>query len=124
MRKLMTTAMALFIVTGLSLAGCDDGGGPGNNVNNTDVCEGVQCGTHAHCDGSTGSCVCDDGYSGDATSGCTQDSTDQCPNNYCNGHGTCSMTGGTPVCTCETGYTGTQCNQCDTGYIADPADIE
>jgi len=39
-----------------------------------------------------------------------------CTPNYCNGHGTCSDASGMPVCTCDTGYTGTTCNQCASGY--------
>jgi hypothetical protein len=34
----------------------------------TDPCEGVTCGTNAHCD--TGVCVCDSGYEGDPETSC------------------------------------------------------
>jgi len=35
-----------------------------------------------------------------------------CPD-YCNGHGSCSEQYGYPECTCDTGYAGSWCQQCD-----------
>ncbi len=89
----------------------------------------LSCTTHAHCDDSSGTvtCVCNDGYinppacstcapnfHSDGSGNCVPNQS--CTPNYCNGHGTCSDASGMPVCTCDTGYTGTTCNQCASGY--------
>ncbi len=89
----------------------------------------ISCATHAHCEDTSGTatCVCNDGYiNPPACSTCApnfhSDGSGNCvPNqactpNYCNGHGTCSDASGMPVCTCDTGYTGTTCTQCASGY--------
>ena len=41
---------------------------------------------------------------------------DPCAGNTCSGHGTCSA----GACTCNTGYAGTSCNQCASGYDGYP----
>jgi hypothetical protein len=72
-----------------------------------DPCDGVQCGSHGRCDGSTGDCTCDPGYSG-------PECHVVCPLN-CGTHGKC--TGPQAQCVCEPGYYGSQCDRydiCDT----------
>jgi len=43
-------------------------------VQDQDPCQGVTCGSNAHC--ASGACVCDDGYQGDPTTGCTSQNED------------------------------------------------
>lgn len=101
---------------------CDDGfvGDPITGCTASTLCENVTCGENAHCDLNTGNCVCDAGYIGNPNLSCTPEG--HCEANSCSGHGTCDDSSGTVVCTCDTGYTGTYCNTCDTanGYSPDP----
>ncbi|KAJ6237681.1 cell death abnormality protein [Anaeramoeba flamelloides] len=46
-------------------------------------------------------CECNEGYSG------TNCEVEKCPEDQCNGHGTCNKTDGS--CTCDTGYAGETC---------------
>ncbi len=48
--------------------------GDGSTDDDDDVCGDTICGTNAHCE--NGTCVCDDGFSGDPNAACTQDATD------------------------------------------------
>jgi hypothetical protein len=50
---------------------------------------------------------------------CMEDRT--CSANSCSGHGSCDDTSGQVVCTCATGYAGTHCENCTTGYVQWPA---
>ncbi|HSA32782.1 MAG TPA: hypothetical protein P5077_03560 [bacterium] len=117
--------------TGTAKCTCTDTNYQDNDNNGT--CEPTcafanpSCALHSHCDdaGGTATCVCDDGYTGvncdQCLSGFTKIGNDcvpnqPCPVNYCNGHGTCSDGTGVPLCTCFTGYTGTTCLQCASGY--------
>ena len=88
---------------------------------------GLSCPTNAHCDDSTGTavCVCDTGWRGDDCDECDAGYHDEsgacvldtaCLANSCNGHGTCDDSSGAVVCTCATGYTGTYCGECASGY--------
>jgi len=40
----------------------------------------------------------------------------KCKSDSCSGHGICSDSSGKVVCTCDTGYTGTYCESCASGY--------
>ena len=40
----------------------------------------------------------------------------------CSGHGSCTLSSGAPTCECEEGYTGSNCNQCASGYQDDDGD--
>ena len=104
--------------------------------NNSDgICEeacthpdlGLDCGDYGSCSDASGTavCICDTGYTGancsdcapgyhDEGGDCVEDTT--CQPNSCNNHGTCDDTSGSPVCTCDTGYAGATCDQCDIGY--------
>ena len=70
-------------------------------------------------------CDCEEGWAGTlcdtCASGyhlegdnCVLDTT--CEADSCNYHGTCDDSTGVVVCTCDTGYVGDTCDQCDTGY--------
>jgi len=63
------------------------------------------CGDKWVCDPATGACIPAE-ESDAACSDCS------CPD-YCNGHGSCSEQYGYPECTCDTGYAGSWCQQCD-----------
>jgi hypothetical protein len=69
-------------------------------------------------DGASASCACNPGYHDEAGS-CLADTT--CMATTCNGHGTCSDGSGTIACSCDAGYAGSHCQDCDTkgGYIPD-----
>ena len=68
----------------------------GSCVTNTpsDPCSGVSCGANAYCSG--GSCYCNSGYEGNASSGCTAVSKDPCKGVNCSGGKVCSN--GSCVC--------------------------
>ena len=68
----------------------------GSCVTNTpsDPCSGVSCGSNAYCSG--GSCYCNSGYEGNASSGCTAVSKDPCKGVSCSGGKVCSN--GSCVC--------------------------
>ncbi len=105
-----------------------------------DVCPGgIEniCSGNGTCDdgaNGTGVCDCNDAISGDDCSGCPGHKTNppncdkcvenyfgincenECPkteNGYCDGHGTCNASG---LCECDTGWSGTKCNDCANGY--------
>lgn len=60
-------------------------------------------------------CSCDNGYHDDGQGTCVIDET--CNGRAtCNDHGDCDDSSGSIVCTCDTGYTGTTCDQCDAGH--------
>ncbi|HNT28371.1 MAG TPA: hypothetical protein PKH10_09360 [bacterium] len=121
--------------TGTAKCTCTDTNYQDNDNNGT--CEPTcafanpSCALHSHCDdaGGTATCVCDDGYitppacttcdtnfHSDGSGNCLPNQGCQPNNADCNGHGTCSDSGGVPVCSCFTGYTGTYCTTCATGY--------
>lgn len=101
---------------------CRDG-----NCITWDVCENIDpsCSGHGTC--SSGTCICDTGYTGYLCNQCDTGYVgypdcvdDACDPDPCSGHGTCS--GGS--CTCYTGYSGAECNQCATGYVGYPNCID
>jgi hypothetical protein len=55
-------------------------------------------------------CECDAG-SHDEGGECVPD--EECMSTTCSGHGTCDDTGGAVDCTCDTGWTGPYCGECD-----------
>ena len=77
------------------------------------------CDVHGTC--TNGACACDKGWDGDATcSTCTSgwggaDCTCN-PATTCSGHGTCDPTTGECHCTQGTGWMGTDCAACKTGW--------
>ena len=110
-----------------------------------ETCADDSCSGYGTCDDSSGvvQCDCDDGWAGascdtcapgyhavevvgadagvdggvDGGSGeeiCVLDQT--CLFSSCDGHGTCDDTSGVVICDCDTGYVGTYCDGCDTGY--------
>ena len=66
------------------------------------------------CTNDSGVVLCGDclaGYHEDDQSACVED--EECLENSCNGHGTCSVVDGVVQCECETGYAGDHCDACD-----------
>ncbi len=119
---------------------CDDGyiGDPDVGCSLEGTCEANTCNGHGTCDDTGGvvTCDCEAGYIGDfcdacdAANGYGEDPENPgdciqnpCIPDPCYGHGTCSVEGGLPLCDCDEGYTGGNCNRCDTaaGYEDDPA---
>ncbi|MDP7037796.1 MAG: hypothetical protein QGI45_01455 [Myxococcota bacterium] len=77
-------------------------------------------------------CTCDMGYTGTDCSTCDTGYQDddgdgtcelECASASldCNEHGVCVLVDGAPACDCDDGYTGDNCENCDTGY-QDPND--
>ena len=90
---------------------------------------GLNCGAHGTCNDSSGTaaCVCETGYSGASCDACASGWQDNDGNGTCTkgcslsglncgSHGSCTDASGTPKCTCETGYSGTTCASCASGY--------
>ena len=93
----------------------------------------LQCSVGATCEGHvTGSatCVCNEGYTG---AGCTECDTGYFNNPVdgtcggdcaaesfdCNNQGTCDESTGQLVCTCNDGYQGLECEECEADYVRD-----
>ncbi len=99
-----------------------DGGADAGTDGGTDPCESVTCMNGGVCEVvlALGVCDCDGtGYDGDQ---CEND-VDECPNptlGPCDAVGTASCDGTTPAgsytCTCNTGYAGMDCDECDDGF--------
>ena len=66
-----------------------------------DPCDGVDCGDFGSCD--NGTCVCTDGYSGDAC----DVAPDPCDGVQCGDHGECIE----GTCQCEAGWEGALCDE-------------
>ena len=119
--------------TGEFCAACDTANGYGPDPLNPGTC--VQnpcfpdpCYGHGTCSlvDSLPVCDCETGYAGGNCNRCDTDAGYQDdPENpgscilsvcfgYDCGNGTCSVVGGNPTCTCNTGYTGTTCADCNT----------
>jgi len=84
------------------------------------------CG-HGQCSDVSGValCQCETGWDGAACDECAPGYHDEdgacvadtgCTDTTCGGHGTCDASTGDPVCTCDTGYTGSFCQDCAENY--------
>jgi hypothetical protein len=101
-------------------------------------CGTASCSGHGECDDSSGEvvCACEDGYAGarceECESGyhreggpsgglgeCVPD-VDPCAPDPCDGadcgHGSCACVGGEAICSCEPGWDGDACDECDEDY--------
>ena len=105
--------------------GCSDGESDDSPV--TDLCRGVDCGSHGSCDPETGSCSCETGYMGEDCSGCASGfrlQGDRCIAVECEDAAACSdgnPCNGEEVCTnhqCESGAP----VQCGNHETCDPQD--
>jgi formylglycine-generating enzyme required for sulfatase activity len=135
--KFYITTTALLILFGLVSTSCDDNTGsscsqgsveckcyPNSTCNygltcsQENVCKGlISCDT---CTAQTRECItgeitvacgeCLEGYH-DVDGSCLDDN--ECDPYTCNGHGTCDATSGTPLCTCDSGYIGDNCENCN-----------
>ncbi len=90
-------------------------------------CEEDSCSGHGYCNNDTGYivCTCDTGYSGEVCDDCELGywpyngecrKIESCDDDSCNSHGLCDDTDGFVLCSCDDGYIGDYCDQCDTGY--------
>ncbi len=109
-------------------AGYQDNDADGTCAPNCDTA-GLDCGSYGTCDDSSGEavCSCDSAYVGTQCTSCAPGYQDNDVNGVCEPtcatagvdcgtHGVCVSSSGTPGCYCDTGYTGSSCGQCDTGY--------
>ncbi len=63
---------------------------------------------------------CDDGYH-ESGEDCVED--EDCPESgACSGHGSCDDSTGVAICTCDDGYEGSDCDDCEGGYHDDGDD--
>eukprot|EP00299_Pterocystis_sp_00344_P017882 c8956_g1_i1.p1 GENE.c8956_g1_i1~~c8956_g1_i1.p1 ORF type:complete len:813 (+),score=199.92 c8956_g1_i1:346-2439(+) len=71
-----------------------------------------------------GSCKCASGHLEDLSTGTIRCLTpESCQSLLCHSHGLCDRTQskfGIPVCVCQKGYTGSQCEICDEGFVGYP----
>ena len=105
-----------------------------NDQNNTYLpncaSAGLSCGAHGECADASGTaaCACDPGWAGPSCAACApgyqpdgQGGCEQAPD--CSavdcGHGACNDSSGAPVCVCDTGYTGSDCSGCASGFTPD-----
>jgi hypothetical protein len=101
LKTALGTLPVLALVIGLGVGACGDD-------DSEDRCEGMVCGPNAHCNPSTGSCVCDDNYT-QVGGECVLASCDPDP---CNGHGTCTNSAGPAVCNCDPNWVSPWCESC------------
>ena len=94
----------------VAMAACSSSGG------GADPCDGVTCSGQGECLVAAGAAVCDcnSGFHRDALA-CVPDA---CRPADCV-HGNCTAPATSPACTCDTGYTGADCDACDTGFRRD-----
>ena len=81
----------------------------------TDPCDGdTTCAAENRvCTNDNGSVLCGDCLAGFHADGDACVADEECLENTCNGHGTCSVTDGVVSCACDTGYAGDHCDACD-----------
>lgn len=92
------------------------------------VCSPDPCNGHGQCaaNGASASCSCNAGYAGAACDSCASgyhmqggacvvDQT--CATDSCQQHGVCSTPFGVITCTCDSGYAGSSCDACASGYL-------
>ena len=129
--------------TGIALCSCEDGYdgddclGCAVNYQDNDsngscepACSHAElgCSDHGSCSDASGqvSCNCDPGYQGDNCNLCAQTFQDNDNDGECTAdcshtsvdcnNGSCSAASGAIVCSCESEYTGPQCDECNSGY--------
>jgi hypothetical protein len=98
----------------------------------TCVSSGSSCGSKKTCDTTQGICVCRPEYAGDLCDTCAAGYQDNdrngaclasCAITPCPGTGQiCSDTSGTARCACPPNRTGTNCDECASGYVLRPSD--
>ena len=105
---------------GEDCSACDETGGyhaDGMGGCTTDPCLPNPCTTvgmeRCIASGDSYQCECSYGYHLDGDT-CTIDTT--CRPETCAYHGTCQIVEGVPACTCDFGFAGTFCTQCQAGY--------
>lgn len=100
---------------------------PLSEINNRPCTGNHQGEFHGVCRVSTGECVCNSRYAGEACDTYIGEGCFATPNNtqVCSAHGTCEY-GARPggeqgyVCACDLGYGGSFCEQCDPGWFRCP----
>jgi len=120
--------------TGSDCAACATGHhrvNDGSCVDDESCASSNPCGAHGSCDDTDGiiTCACAAGYQGqyctscaaghhtDGSGNCVLDQ--QCLATSCSYHGACAVAQGAVQCTCETGYSGSFCAQCESQYHRD-----
>ncbi|XP_068447888.1 adhesion G protein-coupled receptor L4 [Clinocottus analis] len=101
----------------------------------SDICDSChQLATCKAVNGSNNACFCNNGYTGDGTTFCSDDNECQNVTNICGDRGSCTNTAGSYYCTCVSGYTstglaefqpndGTKCidiDECRAGQVCGP----
>ncbi len=104
-----TQWVLLGLLLSLAVACSDDSSGDG-----PDPCEGITCSGNGTCQEANGlaRCVCNTGFHADGLT-CVED---LCLASDCI-HGQCTDPATSSECTCEDGYTGDACEDCDSGYV-------
>ncbi len=100
----------------------DDGEGGCQHICEADTTcaeQNRECLVHDGTDGVAGTTYCNDclaGYHADMDE-CVEDTI--CLATTCSSHGSCDDSTGSVVCTCDQGYAGNHCENCNTGFVWD-----
>ncbi len=78
-------------------------------------CDKINCGSNSRCIDTIG-CLCDHGYVGESCD-IPLLSLDLCDSKPCSNNSDCTSSHSGFTCTCQTGFTGTTCNQITNSYI-------